>query len=92
MKDLQIIKFEGLRFQFCEGCGFELLELNNVCTGIESSEETQIKHKLSFIIDKIECNNEIETVNCGSDSTGTLIQILENGEEIAEYVLEYMGE
>ena len=94
MKNLQIIKFEGLRFQFCEGCGLELLENNNACTGIESYEETKIKHKLIDIIDQIEWNNEIETINCGTSATGigTLIQVLKNGKEISEYVLEYMGD
>ena len=94
MKDLQIIRFEGLRFQFCEGCGLELLENNNSCTGIESYEETKTKHKLNNIIDQIKCNNEIETFNCGESSNGigTLIQVLKNGKEISEYVLEYMGD
>ena len=92
MKDLQIIKFEGLRFQYVEDCGLQLLELNNECTGIESFEETKTRHNLSELLDEIKWNNDIKTVNCGSDSTGTLIKVLENNEEIAEYVLEHMEE
>ena len=94
MKDLQIIKFKGLRFQFVEDCGLQLLENNNNVCWIESTEETQIRHNLSELLDEIEWNNDIKTVNCGASSTGigTLIQVLENNEEIAEYVLEHMGE
>ena len=93
MKNLQIIRFEGLRIRFIEDCGFQLLKNNKVCWS-ESTEETQIRYKLVDIIDQIEWNNDIKTVNCGSDSTGTgtLIQVFENGEEISEYVLEHMGE
>ena len=93
MKNLQIIRFKDLRFQFVEDCGLQLLENNNnnVCW-IESSKETKIRHHLIDIIDQIEWNNNIKTVNCGSDSTETLIKVLENNEEIAEYVLEHMGE
>ena len=46
MKNLQIIKFKGLRFQYVEGCGLQLLELNNECIGIESFKETEIRHHL----------------------------------------------
>ena len=46
MKNLQIIRFEGLRFQYVEGCGFQLLENNNECTGIENFEETKIRRHL----------------------------------------------
>ena len=59
MKNLQIIKFEGLRFQFVEDCGLQLLENNNECTGVESSEETKIRHHL---IDLLANGEDIEEI------------------------------
>ena len=91
MKNGTKIMFNNLEFMVIENCGLQLMEEDGEAAYTESAQETTSRKELEKILDRIETDNSIETVNCGSSSNyfGELVQVLEDGEEIAEFVILY---
>ena len=80
--------YNNLEFMFIQGCGLQLME-NGKAAYTESSEEGAIRKEFLKILDKIETDNDVKIINCGSSGIycGQLMQVLENGKEIAEFVI-----